>query len=102
MPTIFARPRAYHVYVMGSSNGVLYTGVTNDLDRRIAEHKSSQIRGFTARYGVKRLLYLEEFSSIIDAIDREKQIKSWTRRKRLALIRTLNPTFKDLAQETSV
>ena len=83
---------------MGSNEGVLYTGVTNDLTRRVAEHQSWELHGFTARYRVKRLLYIEEFTSIVDAIQREKQIKSWTRRKRLALIKTLNPRFKDLSE----
>jgi len=101
MPAILGGRRTFHVYIMGSREGVLYTGVTNDLNRRLAEHKSGAIPGFTAHYRVKRLLYIEEFTSIVDAIQREKQVKSWTRSKRLALIRTLNPSFKDLSDEST-
>jgi len=85
---------------MGSVGGVLYTGVTNNLPRRVAEHKSGEIPGFTGRYRVHRLLYCEEFVSIRDAIEQEKRIKSWTRAKRLALIRTMNPKFRDLSEES--
>jgi len=85
---------------MGSVGGVLYTGVTNNLPRRVAEHQAQQIPAFTGRYRVHRLLYCEEFTSIRDAIEQEKRIKSWTRAKRLALIRTMNPKFRDLSEES--
>lgn len=99
MPRRFYRPRTFHVYIMGSVGGALYTGVTNDLSRRVGEHQSGVLPGFTGRYRVHRLLYCEEFVSIREAIEQEKRIKSWTRAKRLALIRTMNPKFVDLSKD---
>lgn len=90
-----------YVYIMGSRTHVLYTGVTNDLTRRVAEHKSHSIPGFTRKYNVDRLFYYEELPDIVQAIAREKQIKGWTREKKLALIRSLNPDFTDLATPAS-
>ena len=90
---------AYNVYILASANGVLYTGVTNSLERRVLQHKKELLAGFTKRYGVKRLVYFEGFSDVRDAIRREKQIKGWRREKRLALIRTMNPTFRDLSKD---
>ena len=72
--------------------------MTNDLDRRVAEHKSGEREGFTNRYRVQRLLYFEEFHDPRDAIEREKQTKGWLRRRKLDLIRSLNPTFSDLSE----
>ena len=80
------------------SNTVLYTGVTADLWRRVAEHKEKTVEGFTKRYNVTRLVFLEEFSSMVDAIIAEKKIKAGSRAKKLKLIESLNPGFKDLAQ----
>ena len=76
---------------------VLYTGVTNDLRRRTAEHKEKVNKGFTARYNVDRLVYLEEYSDINRAIAREKQIKAGSRAKKLSLIQSMNPEFLDLS-----
>ncbi len=73
--------RTFFVYIMSSRNGVLYTGVTNDLERRPSEHKRGEIAGFSKRYRVNRLVYLEEFDDVVEAIAREKQIKGWVRRK---------------------
>ncbi len=73
--------RTFFVYIMSSRNGVLYTGVTNDLERRTSEHKRGEIAGFSKRYRVNRLVYLEEFDDVVEAIAREKQIKGWVRRK---------------------
>jgi putative endonuclease len=87
-----------YVYILGSRNRVLYTGVTNDLGRRVAEHKSHLIPGFTKKYNVDRLLYYEELFDIKQAIVREKQIKDLLRSKKLALIAALNPDFNDLAE----
>ncbi len=81
----------YYVYILASHSGVLYTGVTNDLQRRVAEHKSKAIPGFTKRYNVTKLVYFEHTWHIDAAIAREKQIKAWTRAKRLALIESMNP-----------
>jgi putative endonuclease len=88
--------RTYYVYIMASRSRVLYTGVTNDLDARVAQHKGRLIPGFTSKYRVTRLVHFEEFTHVRDAIAREKQIKSWTRAKRLRLIENTNPYWTDL------
>jgi putative endonuclease len=75
----------------------LYTGVTGNIFRRALEHKSGKIEGFTKKYHINRLVYYETFKYIGNAIAREKQIKAWTRAKRLALIKSLNPTWQNLA-----
>jgi putative endonuclease len=76
---------------------VLYIGVTNDLTRRVQEHKQSLIPGFTQQYRVTRLVYFEEFDDIRDAIAREKQLKGWLRARKLKLIEARNPTWDDLS-----
>ena len=81
------------------SNTVLYTGVTNDLQRRMKEHKNEEIEGFTKRYKCHHLLYYEEYNNINDAIEREKELKAWRREKKERLIETSNPLKKDLAEE---
>ena len=87
----------FYVYIICSQqNGTLYIGVTNDLTRRMYEHKNKLILGFTAKYSVNRLVYYEEFESIADAIRREKQLKNWKRIWKLQLIEQVNPTWKDL------
>ncbi len=78
-------------------SGVLYVGISSDLERRIYEHQHGIVEGFTKRYGVKRLVYCEEFDDPGSVIEREKQLKRWSRSKKLALIRTSNPTFADLS-----
>lgn len=89
---------AYYVYIVTNRrNGTLYTGVTNDLKRRIWEHRNKVQSGFTAQYGLNQLVYFEEFRDIRLAIDREKQIKSGSRAKKLRLIEAENPEWKDLA-----
>jgi len=80
-------------------NRVLYTGVTNDLEKRVYEHKSKLIEGFTKKYNVNKLVYYEEFDDINDAIAREKQIKSGSRQKKIDLIAKMNPAWKDLSEE---
>jgi putative endonuclease len=89
----------YHVYILSSASGVLYTGVTNHLERRATEHKGELCAGFTERYKVTRLVYFEGFGDVRDAITREKQIKRWRREKKLALIRGINPKFRDLSED---
>jgi len=89
----------YHVYILASSTGVLYVGVTNFLKRRVGEHKKGLIEGFTKKYGVTRLVYFEPHDQIRAAISREKQIKNWRREKKLALIRKMNPKFRDLSED---
>ncbi len=85
------------VYIMGSQSGTLYVGVTSSLERRVWEHKQHIHDGFTKRHNVKKLLCMEEFSRLDDAIAREKQIKAWSRDKKLALLRERNPRWNDLA-----
>ena len=85
------------VYIVANKrNGTLYTGVTSDLIRRIYEHREGVVPGFTARYGCKRLVWYELHDEIVAAIVREKQIKAGSRRKKLLLIETLNPDWRDL------
>jgi len=90
--------KRYYVYILASKSRVLYTGVTSDLYRRVAEHKHKQVPGFTARYNVHRLVYYEEYSRVSDAIAREKQIKGWLRQKKVALIEAHNPRWNDLSE----
>ena len=89
--------RSYYVYIVASRYRTLYVGVTNDLRRRIDEHRSRSIPGFTAKYHASRLVYFEEFDDPQIAIDREKQIKSWRRAKKTSLIEATNPRWIDLA-----
>jgi putative endonuclease len=90
-------PRPGYVYILASKpNGTLYIGVTNDLVRRVWEHKQDLIEGFTRRYGVHRLVYFEVHEDIRDAITREKQLKAWKRPWKLQLISAGNPDWDDL------
>ena len=79
--------KQYFVYIMSSLTGTLYTGMTNDLERRVYEHKQKRIPGFTAKYNVTRLAYYEETDDVQAAIAREKEIKGWRRNKKIALIK---------------
>lgn len=91
--------KEYYVYIlMNARNTVIYTGVTNDLGRRLAEHKDHLIKGFTKQYNIDKLVYYEVFNDIVEAIGREKQVKKWRREKKLDLIRTINPKLKDLLE----
>ena len=90
---------SYFVYILTNQfNRVLYTGVTNDLERRLYEHRSGTVPGFTSQYRCHKLVYLEETPSICSAIEREKQIKSWRRAKKVALIDQHNPGWGDLLE----
>jgi len=91
--------KQYFVYIMSSRTGTLYTGLTNDLRRRVWQHKEKRIDGFTKRYDVTRLVYFEGFGDVHEAIAREKVIKGWRRSKKLALIESLNPKWRDLSEE---
>jgi len=91
--------KEYYVYIMSNKSGTLYTGVTNDLERRIWEHKNHVIEGFTKRYNIKQLLYFESSDDVTAAIAREKQIKGMLRSKKIELIKTTNPQLKDLSQD---
>ena len=89
--------KTYYVYIMASKrNGTLYIGVTNDLIRRVHEHKNDLIAGFTSKYIVHRLVYYEQFGNIEYAIQREKQLKKWNRKWKLELIEKENPNWNDL------
>jgi putative endonuclease len=82
---------------MTNKSGTLYTGVTNNLERRIYEHKHHLVKGFTNKYNIDKLVYFEETNDINAAISREKQIKGWLRKKKIALIESMKPGWKDLS-----
>ena len=87
----------YYVYIMSNQSRTLYTGMTNDLQRRVADHKGKRLKGFTAKYNCGWLVFFEEFTNVNDAIAAEKRIKGWTRAKKLALIEIKNPRYEDLS-----
>lgn len=90
----------YFVYIMtNKNNAVLYTGVTNDLKRRVYEHREKLTEGFTKKYNVLKLVYYEVFEDVYSAISREKQIKSGSRKKKIELINSINKEWKDLYEE---
>jgi putative endonuclease len=91
--------KSYYVYIMSSPSRTLYTGVTNDLERRVNEHKSGAVAGFTKRYKIDRLVYFQETNDVSAAIAAEKQIKGLLRPKKIALIEEENPTWRDLSAE---
>ena len=91
--------RTYHVYIMASCSRRLYVGVTSALARRVHQHRTGGLGGFTKKYHMTRLVYAESTSQIGAAIRREKQIKGWVRAKKIALIESLNPKWKDLGEE---
>ena len=90
--------RRYYVYIMASRSLTLYTGVTGDIYHRALQLKAGEIEGFTKKYHINRLLYYETFKYVNNALAREKQVKAWTRAKRLALIKAMNPAWQDLAE----
>ena len=89
--------RSYWTYILASRTRVLYVGVTNDLARRVAEHRAGEGGAFTKWYRVHRLVYAEEHADVRDAIRREKEIKGWRRERKVALIEEDNPEWRDLA-----
>ena len=88
-----------YVYIMTNRSRTLYIGVTSDLERRVHQHKQKEIAGFTKRYNMTQLAYYEEIPSIRDAIAREKQLKGWLRSRKIALIESMNPQWRDLSEE---
>ena len=89
----------YYVYIATNKrNTVLYTGITNNLERRIYQHKQKLIKGFTSKYNIDKLVYFQEFNNPEEAITAEKKIKGWTRAKKIELIKNINPEFKDLME----
>ena len=89
----------YYVYIITIPSRTLYTGITNNLRRRIDEHKRKLVSGFTTRYNINRLVYFEVFEDVRNALDCEKKIKSWTRAKRVALVEVKNPKWDDLSRD---
>ena len=90
-------PGSFSVYIVASLSRTIYIGVTNDLVRRVHEHKTKEVWGFTATYNISRLVWFEEFATPSDAIAREKQLKNWTRDKKIQLIESVNPSWDDLS-----
>src|SRR6202521_651242 len=101
LPLMPSERRTYCVYIVGSLSGTLYIGMTGNLHKRVFEHKFHRIEGFTDKYQIERLLYWESFDDGQDAIKREKQLTSWRRSKKIALIEAVNPHWLDLAREWS-
>src|SRR5229473_5143520 len=93
-----SKQRFYYVYILSSLSGTLYTGITNSLYRRTLQHKGKETPGFTSKYDVDRLVYYEVFHDVRAAIRREKEIKGWLRKKKIALIEKMNPKWQDLAE----
>ena len=91
--------KQYYVYILGNDRPTLYTGITNNLVRRVYEHKNAYVEGFTKKYKLKKLLYYEIFTSADVAITREKRLKRWNREWKLSLIKHSNPEFRDLYGE---
>lgn len=92
--------KQYYLYIMTNNyNTVLYTGVTNDLQRRVYEHKSKLVEGFTKKYNITKLVYYEIFEDAYTAISREKQIKAGSRQKKIDLVNSVNQEWKDLYEE---
>lgn len=92
--------KSYYVYILTNwNNKVMYVGITNNLIRRIYEHKNKLVKGFTEKYNVSKLVYFEETRDVIAAISREKEIKKWRREKKDQLVNRVNPTWKDLNLE---
>ncbi|MCD6288275.1 MAG: GIY-YIG nuclease family protein [Candidatus Hydrogenedentes bacterium] len=91
--------KQYYVYIMANKSGTLYTGVTNNLERRVYEHKQKLVPGFTKRYNITRLVYYDVMANVRDAIENEKRIKGWLRAKKVALIESVNPGWRDLSED---
>ncbi|HXZ40080.1 MAG TPA: GIY-YIG nuclease family protein [Terriglobales bacterium] len=89
----------YFVYIVCSRSGTLYIGITNNLYRRVLQHKQREIEGFSSKYNCDRLVYYESYDDVQKAIDREKQLKGWRRAKKIALIESRNPRWEDFAEK---
>jgi len=89
--------REYWVYILANMHHSLYIGVTNDLNRRVFEHKNDVVPGFTSKYGIDQLVYFESTNDVHEALALEKQLKGWLRKKKLDLIESVNPTWEDLS-----
>ena len=93
------RERQYYVYILTNRTRRLYAGVTNDLERRMYEHKSKLVSGFASKYNLTWLAYYEETSDVMSAIEGEKEIKGWRRNRQEALVESMNPKWRDLSLE---
>ena len=91
--------KQHYVYIMTNKTKTLYTGVTNDLMRRIWEHKNKLAPGFTSKYNITKLVFFESFKDVREAISAEKRIKGWLRKKKIALIESSNPNWDDLSAD---
>jgi putative endonuclease len=89
----------YYTYILASRTKTLYIGVTNDIERRVSEHRAGIFGSFTGRYNVNRLVYYGDYDDVTDAIYREKQLKGWVRSKKIELIESLNPEWDDLSED---
>lgn len=95
--------KSYYIYIITNRyNDVLYTGITNNLERRIYEHKHKLIDGFSKKYNLNKLVYFEEFHDVNDALSSEKRIKGWLRKKKIDLIESQNPRWNDLSRDSSL
>ena len=88
--------KKYYIYVLTNKSFTLYIGVTSNLVKRVYEHKHKFVKGFTEKYNINKLIYFEEYSDVLTAINREKQLKGWTRKKKIALIKKTNQTFQEI------
>jgi putative endonuclease len=91
--------RQYYVYILANKGKMLYTGITNDLERRVREHRNHQVDGYTRKYDITKLVYYEETADVLSAIAMEKQIKGWLRKKKIDLIESTNPDWQDLSED---
>ena len=91
--------KTYYVYIMTNKSGTLYTGMTNNIQRRVRQHKDRFVAGFARKYNVTKLIYYERFADVRVAIAREKEIKGWVRRKKLDLVASVNPQWDDLSDD---
>ncbi len=91
--------RSFFVYIVTNASKTLYIGVTNNLERRVQQHKEKSVPGFTARYNISRLVYFAQFSDPRDAIEYEKKLKGWSRAKKITLVEESNSTWEDLAAD---
>ena len=91
--------KEYYVYILANKSDMLYTGVTNDLERRLYEHKNKKFEGYTKKFNINKLVYFEQTDDVTVAIAREKHIKGLLRSKKIELIKTTNPDFRDLSED---
>lgn len=91
--------KEYYIYILTNRSRTLYIGMTNNLERRVYEHKRKLIPGFTSRYNITQLVYYDRTNEVLDAIAREKQLKGWRRSKKIALIESVNPEWRDLSAD---